>query len=89
MINSEFNWSNYLYEGIEILLITIRGNHSAFFTMGVADDVRLNVSYYVKMFLELLYSSCICVLEKPYNLENPRLIEVASNTLASLLSTYS
>ena len=40
------------------------------------------------MFLQLFWSPCLSVLEHKSNLDNPRLVEVILNVLASLLSTY-
>lgn len=56
MIQSDFHWGDYLYDGIEVMLFTVRGNLKSFFNMGVPDDVELAPFYYLD-FLAIIHNS--------------------------------
>lgn len=88
MINSDVKWGDYLYESFEILLFALRGNLNAFFSMGLPDEVVDSVPFQPQMFLQLFSTPCLSLLEHSGDFDNPRVIEVSLNVLASLLSSY-
>ncbi|KAK8831087.1 hypothetical protein WA577_003258, partial [Blastocystis sp. JDR] len=77
-VESNIAWGDYLYDSFEIMLFALRGNLKSFFTMGIPDE----------LFLQLFSQSCLTVFGREAVSDNPRLMEVVMNTLASLLSSY-
>lgn len=41
VVSHGFRWGEHLYDSVEILLFTLRGNIRSFFSLGVPDEVSL------------------------------------------------